>query len=102
MTDADSLADSLVDRRALRRKLAFWRVGAFLALIALVLIAGWRVAAGENGGPPFGSQIARISIGGLITGDQATLDVIRAVARDRSVKGVILSIESPGGTTTGA
>ena len=102
MTNADSLADSLVDRRALRRKVTFWRVAAFLAVMALVLVAGWKLRAGDGGGFALDGQIARISIGGVVTGDRDDLDVIRDVGRATSVKGVVLSIESPGGTTTGA
>jgi protease IV len=102
MTNPDSLADSLVDRRSLRRKLSFWRILAFIALIAFVLAAGWRAATSGNRGLPFQNQIARISIGGLITGDRGTLRLIRQVERDKAVKGVLLSIASPGGTTSGA
>ena len=103
MTDVDSLADSLVDRRALRRKLAFWRVAAILVLIALALTAGLRLGALSSRGPlAFEGQIARVSISGVITGDRSEIDLIREVARSSSVKGVVLSIDSPGGTTTGA
>ena len=46
-------------------------------------------------------HIARISIDGIITGDRETLTLIDDVANSHAA-GVILSIESPGGTTTGA
>jgi protease-4 len=101
MTNTDSLADTLVDRRLIRRKLTFWRILAFSILIALVLSAGWRFGA-QRGGAFSRSQIARVAIGGLITGDRPTLDLLDALRRDASVKAVVLSIESPGGTTTGA
>jgi protease IV len=102
MTNTESLADTLVDRRLLRRKLTFWRVATVVVLVVLVLALGWRLGAAHNGGPLARNQIARIAIGGLITGDRRTLDALDALSRDSAVKAVILSIESPGGTTTGA
>jgi len=64
-------ADHIVDRRRMRRKLTFWRVfAALVAIVAVVAIAG--VLTGSKfglAGPP-GDQIARVSISGLIRGDQ--------------------------------
>ena len=47
-------------------------------------------------------HIARISIDGVIVGDSATLKLIKDVAASGAAAGVILKIESPGGTTTGS
>ncbi|MCA0422708.1 MAG: signal peptide peptidase SppA [Proteobacteria bacterium] len=94
-------ADVLIDRRRLRRKLTLWRVLAFLggavALVALGLMAGGRslVEAQSN-------HIARLTISGLITGDQPTLDAIRRARKAKAASAVIVSINSPGGTTTGS
>ncbi len=97
---SDFTTDYLVDRRRLRRKVAFWRVSAALAAIAIVLLAGWRyLGSGQQGG--LTPHIARISIEGVITGDRATLKLLDDVATSHA-SAVILSIESPGGTTTGA
>jgi protease-4 len=93
-------ADYLTDRRALRRKLTAWRVVAFSALIAIAVVAGWRIAAPGAVGS-FQTHIARVSIDGVITGDRETLRMLDDVAKSSAVA-VILSIESPGGTTTGA
>ncbi len=95
----DRTADYLIDRRRLRRKLTFWRVTAFLAVIVVVGALGWRFA---RQGVGFEHQIARVAIEGLITGDKATLKLINDVAEAKSVDAVILSIQSPGGTTTGS
>ena len=95
-----SSADQLVDRRLLQRKLSFWRVAAFLFLI--VLIGGLGLRQSGVGVPTaLTPHIARLSIQGMITGDRGTLKLIDKIAKSRA-RGVILSIESPGGTTTGA
>lgn len=94
-------ADYLVDRRLLQRKLSFWRVAAIVLLVVALGIIGLRWA-GKAGPASFSPHIARLSISGLITGDRATLKLIDEVAKSNGAKGVILSIESPGGTTTGA
>ena len=94
-------ADQIVDRRSLRRKVTIWRVAAFLLLSLLILIAGF-VAAGEN--RLLGvrePQIARLSIVGFIADDHAQLELIDEIAETEAVKGVIVSINSTGGSTVG-
>ncbi|WP_020175101.1 signal peptide peptidase SppA [Methyloferula stellata] len=93
-------SDYLVDRRQLRRKLSFWRVAAILCLIVAVVVAGTRLI-GTNAGK-FTPHIARLSISGLITGDRKTLTLIHDIGEAKNVSAVLVSIESPGGTTTGA
>ncbi|HEV2559563.1 MAG TPA: signal peptide peptidase SppA [Microvirga sp.] len=94
-------AEAIVDRRRLRRKLSFWRVLSVLALIAAVVgigvAAGGRMAATTGG-----AHIARVQVDGFIGGSQATSDLLRRVGESRAVSGVVISINSPGGTTTGA
>lgn len=92
-------ADYIVDRRRLRRQLSFWRILAFLAVGAAALGAAYmfRGKAISASTP----HIARLSIEGVITGDKGTIDLIREIG-ESSAKAVIVSIESPGGTTTGA
>jgi len=60
-------ADLLVDRRRMRRKLTFWRVVA----IAVLVIAIGAVAAAVGGRSSVlgGPYIARVTISGLIRGD---------------------------------
>ena len=98
-----SPADYIVDRRQLQRKLSFWRVASILLLIIGLLLVGLKLSG--RSGLGFGSaspHIARLTISGLITGDRATLKLIHEVADAPNAKGVILAIDSPGGTTTGA
>ena len=91
----------MADRRRLRRKVSFWRVLGVLSLIAAVIAASLSVA----GRPPLGStrsQIARISVDGFITGAQRMSDLFRRVGESGAVSGVVISINSPGGSTTGS
>lgn len=94
-------ADYLIDRRRLRRKLSLWRIlafiGAGIAIVALGLMFGGRdMLAAQS------SHVARVSITGMITGDQATIDTIRRAKDSGAAKAVIVSINSPGGTTVGS
>jgi protease-4 len=94
-------AEMIADRSRLRRKLSFWRVVAILVLV-LAVIGGSLLAAGRTGFGAAGPQIARISVGGFIAGDQRMTDLFKRVGESASVKGVVISISSPGGTTTGS
>lgn len=93
-------ADAIVDRRRLRRKVTFWRVAAFVAVA--LLLGGTLVGLSGLGGPSKRSaHIARIEIKGVIVDDRKRLEMIEKIAESDAVKGVILSINSPGGSTTG-
>ena len=93
--------EMMADRRRLRRKLSFWRVLGVLGLIAAVIAFGLTAA----GRAPFGGarpQIARISVDGFIAGSQRMNDLFKRVAESGAVSGVVISINSPGGSTTGS
>ncbi len=94
-------ADQIVDRRRLRRKLAFWRVAGFvvlaLALIAVLALTLGPAAFRQAGGP----QIARISISGFITENRDQLKLIADLAKNDSVRAVIVAIDSGGGASAG-
>jgi len=93
-------ADEIVDRRRLRRKLSFWRVIAVIvavvAVVALISSAG-----GGDAVRSFTPQVARITISGFISEDRNQLQLIERLAKEQSVKGVIVSINSAGGSTVG-
>jgi protease-4 len=94
-------ADQIVDRRRLRRKLTFWRVIGFLAV--LVLLAGAIIFFSGNGALPrvTGPQIARITVNGFIATDHREVQLLDRLAKDDGIKGVIVAIDSTGGSTTG-
>lgn len=88
--------DWLLDRRRLKRRLAFWRVFAVVATVAAVL-ASVGAAVGVVERP----HIARVQIEGVIVDDDKRDEALRAIASDESVRGVIVHINSPGGTVVG-
>lgn len=93
-------AELIIDRRRLKRRLTFWRVAAVLLFIGALL-----ALAASFGGFDLSKRqdhIARIKISGLITGDQPTLDLLADIAKEDHVKGLIVRIDSPGGTTAGS
>lgn len=98
MSVSPTAADYIADRRRLRRQVSFWRVAALLVVVLAILGAFYRFSGVATASQP---HIARLAIQGLITGDDATLKTIRAIA-DSKAAAVVLTIESPGGTTTGA
>ena len=91
-------ADDIIDRRRLRRKLTFWRVAA-LAVAALA-IAG-AVSYSMRDSLAVTDQIARVRIEGTITENEELLKRLKRIGEADHVKGVILTVDSPGGTTAG-
>jgi protease-4 len=93
-------ADAIVDRRRMRRKLTFWRVGA--VVIALVALAALAFALTPRSPLfPGGDYIARIRIEGLIRDNRDRVEALDRLSRSRA-RAVVLHIDSPGGTTAGA
>ncbi len=89
--------ETVLDRRMLRRRLGWWRG---LAVVAVLLAIG--VAASvANESVSSTKQIARVSIEGMITENRDQLRMFKKIAEDKNVAGVILYVNSPGGTTAG-
>ena len=91
--------DEIIDRRRLRRRLSFWRAAAFvvlaIALVSIVLVLGSdRIFSGKGS-----DHIARVTIDGVIVNDKVTIDFLKQIEKDENVKGVILAVSSPGGST---
>jgi protease IV len=94
-------ADLIVDRRRMRRKLSFWRVATFVLIV--LAIAGAAVLSGNrNTGLGVRPYIARLTISGLIRGDQNRTEQLDRLARSSLVRAVIVHVDSPGGTTAGS
>lgn len=94
-------ASQILERRSLRRKLGRWRIFALLVLL-IGLVAGWAAWMGESGmAPTSRDHIARVSIAGVIMDDQELVERLDSIAENDSVKGLIVSLNSPGGTTYG-
>src|SRR5215813_8936177 len=96
-------ADSIVDRRRMRRKLTFWRVFAVLFAIFAVLAAGAALRAPGSSvlTATTAGSIARVSITGLIRTDRQRVEALERLGKSQA-KAVIVHINSPGGTTSGS
>jgi protease IV len=94
-------ADTMAERRRLTRKLSLWRV---LAVVAGCLaVIGVAVATfGRSSLSPSTQSLARVTISGVITGDRGTLKLLDDVAKSKNTAGVLLVIDSPGGTVPGS
>jgi protease-4 len=91
--------EAVLDRRRLRRRLTLWRV---LAVAGGALAVGLLLfSSAERAGLIEQKQIARITIEGLITEDRDLLNLIKKISESKKVAGVILFVNSPGGTTVG-
>lgn len=88
-------AEDIVARRRLRRRVAFWRV---VAVVALAVAAGaiWFEAA------PTGPHVARVSITGVILDDPERDEALAEIAADPDVAALVLRIDSPGGSVAGS
>jgi protease IV len=92
--------ESLIDRRRLKRRLTAWRIAAValgLLALGLYLLSDSNVSGSGSLFP----HVARVTVSGIITDDRKMNELIDKVAKSGQVKAVILSINSPGGTTTG-
>ncbi len=89
--------DTLIDRRKLKRRLSFWRVAAILTII---ILAG--VLFGRLSPIAIDNYVARISVDGIITEDDATIATLRRIAADDGARALVVRINSPGGTTAGS
>ncbi len=91
--------ETVLDRRRLKRSTSLWRA---LAIFGLAVAIGVWAFSGEDGLSLSGSKhIARVTISGMITEDRDQLKMLKKLAESDRVAGVILSINSPGGTTSG-
>jgi protease-4 len=88
----------VLDRRNLRRRVGLWRGAAIGAgVVALAALATYVAPAGIGET----RHIARLTVEGMITEDRDMLRLLKRVGENKSIAGVILFINSPGGTTTG-
>jgi len=94
-------ADLIVDRRRMRRKLTFWRV-IVIAVIVLVIAGVALLGSNRMGFTGVRPYIARVTISGLIRGDQDRVEALDRLAKSRLARAVIVHVDSPGGTTAGS
>jgi protease IV len=90
--------EAVLDRRALRRRVGWWRSAFVVAGVVALGTLAYAVGGPELTRP---RHIARVTIDGLITEDRQQLQMLQRIAASKNVAGVMLSINSGGGTTTG-
>jgi protease IV len=94
-------ADLIVDRRRMRRKLTFWRVLA-IAVIALGIAGLAALSSNRTGLLGVRPYIARVTVSGLIRGDQDRVEALDKLGQSTLARAVIVHVDSPGGTTAGS
>jgi protease IV len=94
-------ADTMAERRRLTRKLSLWRVLAVVAgCLAVIGLAIGFFGRSQLSGTT--QHLARVNISGVITGDKGTLKLLEDVGKSKNAVGVLLIIDSPGGTVPGS
>jgi protease IV len=84
----------------MRRKLTFWRV---LAVVLIIIgIAGGAALTSRRMGFGVRPYIARVTISGLIRGDQDRVQELDRLSKSTLARAVIVHVDSPGGTTAGS
>jgi protease IV len=94
-------ADLIVDRRRMRRKLTFWRATA-IGVIVLGIAAAAATAGNRVRGFGVRPYIARVTISGLIRGDQDRVEQLERLGQSSLARAVVVHVDSPGGTTAGS
>ena len=87
-------ADHILERRRYKRRLAFWRVAAVVALVVAIGAAVGRFHGG-------GDYVSRLDVDGLIFDDRERDRALSELARDEGARALIVRIDSPGGTVIG-
>lgn len=91
--------ETVIDRRRLRRSVSFWRAA---GIAGLALAIGAFTLGGDNLAKLSGQkQIARIAVEGPISESREQLKMLKDISEADHVAGMIVYVNSPGGTTTG-
>lgn len=94
-------AHEIAQQRHLKRHLTFWRFMA-VAVLIIGLIAVSAVTINNNSFSLRQQHIATINIEGVIYRDEPLLKQLREIENSDKVSGLIVIIDSPGGTVTGS
>ncbi|MEI8146459.1 MAG: signal peptide peptidase SppA [Alphaproteobacteria bacterium] len=93
--------DALLDRRMLRRRVTFWRAIAIGIAVIAVGAIGF-VGAQRAGLITGGDHVARVDIKGFIAQDAELYRLLDRLGNNAQVRGVVVNIDSPGGTVAGS
>jgi protease-4 len=92
--------DQIIDRVQLKKRMMHWRLFAIISFIFFIFSL---FAAKEIQTVPVieGDYIARIFVEGMILDDFDRTTKLKDISEDKRIKGVIIHINSPGGTVVG-
>jgi protease IV len=91
-------ADLLIDRRRLKRRLSFWRAAAVLLLAAAAVFVAVRAT---RTALPGMAHLSRLTVDGFISDDRKVTEALDKIRKNPSNRGVIVVIDSPGGSVGG-
>ncbi len=91
--------EAVLDRRRMRRRLAFWRSAA--VLFVGLLLGALLFNSDELSSLAGTRQIARVAIEGTITDDRDQIAMLKKIKDAKNVDALLVFVNSPGGTTTG-
>lgn len=93
-------SDLLMERQKIRRKLVLWRIIAVGIFILSLFAISTKRFSGNSGNHI--DHLVKLKIEGMIKSDVSKqVQLINDALKDQSVKGMILYVDSPGGTVTG-
>jgi protease-4 len=91
--------DLIIDRQRLSRRVALWRTLAVIALVIAVLVA---LRPALHGMAAIGGRhVARLPVAGFISDNPKIVASLNDAAKDPEVAGLIVAIDSPGGSVSG-
>lgn len=91
----------IADRRRLRRKLTFWRVFAFVAVIVGIAALVMTGSTSDPIGGKSADHVARVTISGMVLDDNELLERLETIRKSDRAKALIVRLESPGGSSFG-
>jgi protease-4 len=91
-------ADTLLDRLYLKGQVTKWRILA-IAFAALAFIVSFESVLPNS--PMEKEYVARVSIDGFVSDNQKFYDLLKTIEKNRKIKAVIVSLDTPGGSAVG-
>ena len=88
-------SDAIVDRRRLRRKLTFWRVGAVVVAIAAIAATAYTAIPSSAWTKTGNGYIARIKITGLIRGNDQRSEALEKLSKSSAKASPRSGVRSP-------
>ena len=94
-------AETILERRRLRRRASFWRATAFVVAAVAIVVGASLATDMKSLEAVSGGQVADIKVDGFILTRPKAVELIDNAAKDASVKAIMLHIDSGGGAASG-